>query len=222
ASGKVVWPDPLFTLLGGQTTTGFSAIQGAAHWTDLGVDPDVFAKVAASSHFTARVSQTDALQQTAALYTCPAGGSFGCAGAAGLQGTRLMLNAVWLDMAFNTLPADGETWVVQLPNAVGNTARPPLPGMSLQIPLAGGTNELANADLSEILVVPNPFIAQNEITRGNVSGNLVRVLEHSDGSGTLEWDVRTRFDLFVASGNYYFHVTTPDGRTSLGRFAVIN
>jgi flagellar hook assembly protein FlgD len=91
-------------------------------------------------------------------------------------------------------------------------------------------------------VVPNPFIAQNEITRGRglqriqftrmppqatvriytISGNLVRVLDHSDGSGTLEWDVRTRFDLFVASGNYYFHVTTPDGRTSLGRFAVIN
>ena len=34
--------------------------------------------------------------------------------------------------------------------------------------------------------------------------------------------VRTRFDLLVASGNYYFHVTTPDGRTHLGRFAVVN
>jgi hypothetical protein len=116
------------------------------------------------------------------------------------------------------------------------------PGMRWKLTLSGGSNDLANADLSEILVVPNPFIAQNEITRGRglqriqftnmppqatvriytISGNLVRVLEHSGGSGTLEWDVRTRFDLFVASGNYYFHVTTPDGRTSLGRFAVIN
>ena len=105
-----------------------------------------------------------------------------------------------------------------------------------------GSNELASADLQAIRVVPNPFIAANEITRGEgrqriqftnlppqatiriytISGNLVRILEHGDGSGTEEWDVRTRFDLLVASGNYYYHVTTPDGRTHLGRFAVIN
>ncbi|CAN5799119.1 hypothetical protein BH20GEM1_BH20GEM1_08130 [soil metagenome] len=106
----------------------------------------------------------------------------------------------------------------------------------------GASNELADADLQEIKVVPNPFIAANEIMRGRgrqrilftnlppqatiriytISGNLVRILEHGDGSGTTEWDVRTRFDLLVASGNYYYHVTTPDGRTHLGRFAVIN
>jgi hypothetical protein len=106
----------------------------------------------------------------------------------------------------------------------------------------GASNELADADLQAITVVPNPFIAANEITRGRgrqrilftnlppqatiriytISGNLVRILEHGDGSGTTEWDVRTRFDLLVASGNYYYHVTTPDGRTHLGRFAVIN
>ena len=106
----------------------------------------------------------------------------------------------------------------------------------------GASNELADADLQQIRVVPNPFIAANEITRGlgrqrilftnlppqatiriyTISGNLVRILEHGDGSGTTEWDVRTRFDLLVASGNYYYHVTTPDGRTHLGRFAVIN
>jgi hypothetical protein len=106
----------------------------------------------------------------------------------------------------------------------------------------GASNVLADADLQEIKVVPNPFIGANEITRGRgrqrilftnlppqatiriytISGNLVRILEHGDGSGTTEWDVRTRFDLLVASGNYYYHVTTPDGRTHLGRFAVIN
>ena len=106
----------------------------------------------------------------------------------------------------------------------------------------GASNELADADLQQIAVVPNPFIAANEITRGvgrqrilftnlppqatiriyTISGNLVRILEHTDQSGTEEWDVRTRFDLLVASGNYYYHVTTPDGRTHLGRFAVIN
>jgi hypothetical protein len=116
------------------------------------------------------------------------------------------------------------------------------PGARWRLSLSGGSNELANADLQAITVVPNPFIAANEITRGRgrqrvlftnlppqatiriytISGNLVRILEHADGSGTEEWDVRTRFDLLVASGNYYYHVTTPDGRTHLGRFAVIN
>lgn len=116
------------------------------------------------------------------------------------------------------------------------------PGATWRLSLSGGTNELANADLQAITVVPNPFIAANEITRGRgrqrvlftnlppqatiriytISGNLVRILEHGSGSGTEEWDVRTRFDLLVASGNYYYHVTTPDGRTHLGRFAVIN
>jgi hypothetical protein len=116
------------------------------------------------------------------------------------------------------------------------------PGARWRLSLSGGSNELANADLQAIKVVPNPFIAANEITRGRgrqrvlftnlppqatiriytISGNLVRILEHADGSGTEEWDVRTRFDLLVASGNYYYHVTTPDGRTHLGRFAVIN
>jgi len=27
--------------------------------------------------------------------------------------------------------------------------------------------------------------------------------------------------LELASGNYYYHVTTPDGETHLGRFAVV-
>lgn len=131
-------------------------------------------------------------------------------------------------------------------NDNGNEVEPGVlnvsPGLMWRLSLQGGTNELADADLSRISVVPNPFIAANEITRGRglqrilftnlppqatiriytISGNLVRVLEHSDGSGTTEWDVRTRFDLLVASGNYYYHVTTPDGRQQLGRFAVIN
>jgi len=118
------------------------------------------------------------------------------------------------------------------------------PGSRWRVSFGSGdaSNELADADLQAITVVPNPFIAANEITRGRgrqrilftnlppqatiriytISGNLVRILEHGDGSGTTEWDVRTRFDLLVASGNYYYHVTTPDGRTHLGRFAVIN
>jgi hypothetical protein len=222
-----------------------SATQGAPHYTDLPFDPDIFAKLATTPgfpQFRGDFLQDGAFQQTAALFTCPAAGANGCVGAAGLEGTRIWLVGSYIDASFNNLPADGETWIVQITNAAAATPRPPVPGQVIRRELSGATNELANADLSEVLVVPNPFIAQNEITRGRglqqilftnlppratvriytISGNLVRVLEHTDESGTLAWDVRTRFDLIVASGNYYFHVTTPDGRTSLGRFAVIN
>jgi hypothetical protein len=247
AAGKVLYPDPNFTFLGGQNSSFAGAEQGAPHYTDLPFDPDVFDKIdefPGFPSFQAPFMQRGAFQQTAALFTCPAaGGGFGCAGAgAGKQGTRLWIVGSYLDMSFNQLPADGETWIIQLGSASAGTARPPVPGSIVSVPLSGGSNDPASADLAAILVVPNPFIAQNEITRGKglqrilftnmppratvriytISGNLVRVLEHTNESGTLEWDVRTRFDLFVASGNYYFHVTLPDGRTSLGRFAVIN
>jgi hypothetical protein len=242
ASGKVLYPDPLFTFVGGQNSSFGGAQQGAAHWTDLPFDPDIGTVLAPHSSTFSGPTQPGALQQTAALFTCPAGGSFGCATAVGLQGTRLWLVGTWLDLAFNSLPADGETWIVQLPNGVAGTPRPPVPGVAIAIPMSGGTNDPNAADLSQISVVPNPFIAANEIQRGTglqqilftnlppqatiriytISGNLLRVIEHSDGSGTEPWDVRTRFDLLAASGNYYFHVTTRDGRTRIGRFAVIN
>ncbi|HYO46375.1 MAG TPA: T9SS type A sorting domain-containing protein, partial [Gemmatimonadota bacterium] len=245
ATGKVLWPDPLFSAFGGQTA-GYGTIwQAGPDWTDLSTNPAIFDLLTPSlSAFIAEFAQPDALSETATLFTCPAaGGNRGCGGAgAGKQGTRFEIYNNWLQVSFNQLPADGETWLLRLPNSLATAPRMPVPGTALRFNLAGGSNELANADLQAITVVPNPFIAANEITRGRgrqrvlftnlptqatiriytISGNLVRILEHGDGSGTEEWDVRTRFDLLVASGNYYFHVTTPDGRTHLGRFAVIN
>lgn len=148
----------------------------------------------------------------------------------------------WVDVAFNSIPADGDVWLFRTASGAPATPRPPVPGQTIRLSISGGTNDLADADLNAVTVVPNPFIAANEITRGaglqrilftnlppvatiriyTISGNLIRVLEHTDGSGTEPWDVRTRYDLLVASGNYYYHITTPDGRTSLGRLAVVN
>jgi hypothetical protein len=212
-------------------------------WTDLVSDPDIFSKLPAGVYLTDfDLLQPDGLSSTASIVTVD-----------GHPATRLKLGGHWVNLVFNTLPADGETWLFRFPTSASdagpgasmvnaNSPRPPTPGTAVRVPISGGTNELANADLQAIKVVPNPFIAANEITRGRgrqrilftnlpplatiriytISGNLVRILEHGDGSGTAEWDVRTRFDLLVASGNYYYHVTTPDGRTHLGRFAVIN
>jgi hypothetical protein len=245
ATGKVLWPDPYYSANGGQNA-GYGTIwQAGPDFTDLSTNPAIFDLLVPSlSAFIAELPQPDALSETATLFTCPAaGGNRGCGGAgAGKQGTRLQIYNHWLQVSFNELPADGETWLLRFPNSLANAPRMPVPGTAIRFQLSGGTNELADADLQAIRVVPNPFIAANEITRGEgrqailftnlppqatiriftISGNLVRILEHTDGSGTEEWDVRTRFDLLVASGNYYFHVTTPDGRTHLGRFAVIN
>jgi hypothetical protein len=245
ASGDVLWPDPLFSAFGGQNV-GYGTIwQAGPDFTDLSSNPNIFDLLTPSlSAFIAEFAQPDALTDTATLFTCPAaGGNRGCSGAgAGKQGTRLQIYNNWLQVSFNQLPADGETWLLRLPNSLASAPRMPVPGTAIRFNLSGGTNILANADLQAITVVPNPFIAANEITRGRgrqrvlftnlppqatiriytISGNLVRILEHGDLSGTAEWDVRTRFDLLVASGNYYYHVTTPDGRTHLGRFAVIN
>ena len=243
ADGKFLFPEPFCGSFPGDCTFyGFLApfTQSAPAFTDLPFDPDVFATLEPLRGLYAAIPdhQPGALSETAALVNVD-----------GQQGTRMYISGHWLDVVFNSLPADGETWLVRLPLGFDpatvtsvQPARPPVPGQSIRATISGGSNELAAADLAEIRVVPNPFVAANEITRGNglqrilftnlppeatiriytISGNLVRVLEHADGSGTEEWDVRTRFDLLVASGNYYFHVTTPDGRTHLGRFAVVN
>jgi len=243
--GRVLFPDPLctaavsfFNCQWHHTAGPFT--QGAPIWTDLPVDPAIFDKLAAGPDWPSDPSffQPGALQQTAALVTID-----------GNRATRFWIAGHTLAVVFNQLPADGETWTLHFPRGTAgtaavdpNTVRGPVAGMAVRVPISGGTNELADADLQLIRVVPNPFIAANEITRGRgrqrilftnlppqatiriytISGNLVRILEHTSGSGTTEWDVRTRFDLLVASGNYYYHVTTPDGRTHLGRFAVIN
>jgi hypothetical protein len=57
-----------------------------------------------------------------------------------------------------------------------------------------------------------------------VSGLLVDVLNHNDpsGGGLTTWDLKNRSGQFVASGVYFFHVSTPDGQEHIGRFTVIN
>jgi hypothetical protein len=58
----------------------------------------------------------------------------------------------------------------------------------------------------------------------SVSGVLLRVIEHNDatGGGEATWDLRNRNNQYVASGVYFFHVETPDGKEKIGRFTVVN
>jgi hypothetical protein len=115
------------------------------------------------------------------------------------------------------------------------------PGARWRLTIAGGSNDPSAADLDLIKTVPNPYVAnavwdfsqdsqrlefvnlppECTIRIYTISGNLVRVIEHNDGSGTAVWDLRTRFNLKAASGTYYWHVTTPDGNTKLGLLSLI-
>jgi hypothetical protein len=55
----------------------------------------------------------------------------------------------------------------------------------------------------------------------NLAGELVRVIEHTNGTSIEAWDLRSYNDQEVSFGVYIYHVTTPAGLESLGKFAVI-
>jgi hypothetical protein len=120
--------------------------------------------------------------------------------------------------------------------------RPPVPGTRYRIDTLSGGPTKGEVDLEKIRVVPNPYLANAAFDPGpdqrrlefinlppectiriyTISGNLVCKLEHtSDEGGTEAYDLRTLENLPIASGHYYYHITTPDGKTHIGRFAVV-
>jgi hypothetical protein len=95
--------------------------------------------------------------------------------------------------------------------------------------------------LDEVIVVPNPFVSRagfvnpqdtDRIQFTNIPspamlriytmrGVLVKTIDHDDGSGVALWDQVTDYGQFVESGVYIFHIETPDGRATRGRFAIV-
>jgi len=126
--------------------------------------------------------------------------------------------------------------------------RPPaVPGLRMRISYAGTTLDpsvTTDSLLANIHTVPDPYYVTNEleITTStkvlrfvnlpsqaiiriySVSGILVNIITHNDatGGGEQVWNLRNRNNQFVASGVYFYHVETPDGRTKIGRFTVVN
>ena len=126
--------------------------------------------------------------------------------------------------------------------------RPPaVPGLRIQAKFTGTTvdpSKTTEAALAKVHTVPDPYYvtdaleatantkvlkfvnlpAQAIIRIYSVSGVLVQVLSHNDASGGGEalWNLRNRNNQFVASGVYFWHVETPDGKTKVGRFTVVN
>jgi len=122
-----------------------------------------------------------------------------------------------------------------------------VPGLSATASFKGSAPldlKATNTDLlASVHTVPDPYYVTNalEITPTakvmkfvnlpaqaiiriySVSGVLVQVLTHNDpqGGGQQDWDLRSRSNQFVASGVYFYHVETPDGKTKVGRFTVV-
>ena len=99
----------------------------------------------------------------------------------------------------------------------------------------------ASGQLSNIKVVPDPYYAyatrwevgagetvlqfQNLPDRCTIriytlSGDLVKTLEHTNGSGTEEWNLQSEDQRLIVSGLYIYHVESRYG-DRLGRFAVV-
>lgn len=147
------------------------------------------------------------------------------------------------------LPRDGDVWLLRqrsfYVSQEGDTipaSRPPVPGTRYRLNLTSGGQDVGKFDLNKVRVVPNPYIGYSEFEFGSgtrkiqfvnlpaectiriytISGVLVRVLEHTpDEAGTENYDLKTREGLKLASGNYYYHITTPDGHSHIGRFAIV-
>ncbi|MGE5499472.1 MAG: T9SS type A sorting domain-containing protein [Syntrophothermus sp.] len=96
--------------------------------------------------------------------------------------------------------------------------------------------------MDKVYVVPNPFVANSGFQgSGNVadkigfyglpakctirifsySGQLVQVIEHDKALYSDEWFQVTQNGQEIASGIYFFVVTTPDGQKSSGKFIVV-
>jgi len=124
---------------------------------------------------------------------------------------------------------------------------PPVPGLTIKATFTGNTldpTKTTDAALARVHTVPDPYYvtdaleatantkvlkfvnlpAQAIIRIYSLSGVLVEVLTHNDAAGGGEqlWNLRNRNNQFVASGVYFWHVETPDGKTKVGRFTVVN
>ena len=118
-----------------------------------------------------------------------------------------------------------------------------MPGLRAEISLQPSLLVAEERSLDNVHTVPDPFYvssglqstsAQRKLQFVNLperaviriyslAGVLVDAIDHNDptGGGTAEWDLRNRNNQYVASGMYFYHVQTPDGKAKIGKFVVI-
>ena len=123
----------------------------------------------------------------------------------------------------------------------------PIPGLTAKAVFTSTTFSPAtttDSALAKIHTVPDPYYVTNAFETSvnskvirfvnlpsqciiriySLSGVLVQMIAVNDATGGAEtqWDLRNRNNQFVASGVYFWHVETPDGKTKIGRFTLIN
>jgi len=104
----------------------------------------------------------------------------------------------------------------------------------------GVNSSRAASELEGIRVVPDPYIGRASwetskyerklqfvnlpdicsVRIFSLSGDLIKTIDHSDGTGTADWNLLTSSGLSIASGIYIYHVESQYGN-HVGRFAVI-
>jgi len=108
--------------------------------------------------------------------------------------------------------------------------------------MLGASVEVTESNLSEISVVPNPYIVSskfNESTNSNrlrfthlpkkctikiftISGELVDVIDHDDDfDGNEYWDLKNDSGKKVSPGLYIYHVESNNGISKTGKFAIV-
>ncbi len=204
-----------------------AAMQSTATLTPIAMTPSLFANTsglsATGNGFIFYLNGHFFLMQMAAL---PPAGT--------VWGARFYAGAV------TYTAADGYGFVAA-------TRPPAVPGLRIQATFTGTTidpTKTTEAALARIHTVPDPYYvttaleatANTKILKFvnlparcivriySVSGVLVQVLTHNDAGGgsDLTWNLRNRNNQFVASGVYFYHVETPDGKSTVKRFTVVN
>ena len=143
-----------------------------------------------------------------------------------------------------TLPGDGDVFFLRTLKPFTNQD-----AFSFTTQASSISDSLTVAELGDIYVVPNPYVATapfeptNPISRSErgdrrlyfanvpsectiriytLAGELVDVIEHAGPpeNGKAFWDLRTKDNMNIAYGLYLYHVESPQG-THIGKFAVI-
>ncbi len=100
---------------------------------------------------------------------------------------------------------------------------------------------VATTSLEKVTVVPNPYIVSAEwesdigehkitfsgisgscvIRIYNVAGELVKVINHDDGTSFAYWDIKNDDNQEAAPGLYFYHIDAGNIGTKIGKFVVI-
>jgi hypothetical protein len=114
-------------------------------------------------------------------------------------------------------------------------------GEEFEITFNKSRTEAEDVDLSQIRVVPNPYIVVSKfenlqnvrdikfmylppectINIYTVSGTLVKKIEHNSGEGTLSWNLLSDWNQALSYGIYVYVVEDPFGNKFIDKFALI-